>query len=142
MAELFQPGLAGYTAPFSRMSPSTIPPLVLTFVADHIRSLEELQLLLAVIQMPDRWWDATSAARELGIEPPAARRALDGLAGRNLLDIRITGDVRYQFRPGTDALRAAARATEEAYRLNPLGVVQLVTQTGRRGLRDFADAFR
>ena len=124
------------------MAPPPVAPLVLTFVADHIRSLEELQLLLAVVQMPDRWWDATSAARELGIATPAARRALDALAGRNLLDIRITADVRYQFRPGTDALRTGAIATEDAYRTNPLGVVQLVAQTGKRGLRDFADAFR
>ena len=124
------------------MAPPPVAPLVLAFVADHIRSLEELQLLFAVVQMPDRWWDATSAARELGIATPAARRALDALAGRNLLDIRITGDVRYQFRPGTDALRQGALATEDAYRTNPLGVVQLVTQTGKRGLRDFADAFR
>ncbi len=124
------------------MAPAPVAPLVLAFVADHIGSLDELQLLLAVVQTPERWWDATSAARELGIATPAAGRALDALAGRNLLDIRITADVRYQFRPGTDALRAAAVATEDAYRTNPLGVVQLVTQTGKRGLRDFADAFR
>ena len=124
------------------MSPSLVPPLVLAFVADHVRSLDELQVLLAVVQAPDRWWDATSAGRELGIAATAAQRALDALAGRNLLDIRITGDVRYQFRPGTDALRAAALATEDTYRTNPLGVVQLVAQTSRRGLRDFADAFR
>jgi hypothetical protein len=115
---------------------------VLAFVANHIRSLEELQLLITVIQSPDRWWDATTAARELGIPVTVARRGLDHLAASNLLDIRITGDVRYQFRPGTDEIRSAARATEEAYRLNPLGVVQLVTGTSRRGLRDFADAFR
>lgn len=115
---------------------------MLAFVADHIRSLEELQLLLAVVQSPDRWWDVTMAARELGMTATAARRGLDALAARNLLDIRITGDVRYQFRPGTDALRDAAVATEETYRMNPLAVVRLVARTDRRGLRDFADAFR
>lgn len=111
-------------------------------MAKHIHSLEELQLLLALMQTPDRWWDATAAARELGLARPAARRGLDALAARNLLDIRITGDVRYRFHPGTGELRAAARAIEDAYRANPLAVVQLVTQTGRRGLRDFSDAFR
>ena len=124
------------------MSPHPVPPPVLAFVADHLRSLEELQLLIAVIQSPDRWWDATTAARELGITATVARRGLDHLAASNLLDIRITGDVRYQFCPGTGELRGAALATEEAYRLNPLGVVQLVAGTTRRGLRDFADAFR
>jgi hypothetical protein len=124
------------------MSPHPVPQPALAFVAEYVRSLEELQLLIALIQSPERWWDATAAARELGMAMSAARRGLDALAARNLLDIRITGDVRYQFRPGTEELRAAARATEEAYRTNPLAVVQLVAQTGKRGLRDFADAFR
>jgi hypothetical protein len=124
------------------MPPQPVSPVVLAFMADHIRSLEELQLLMAVIQSPDRWWDAAAATRELGITTTSARRALDHLAAHNLLDIRITGDVRYQYRPGTDDLRAAARATEEAYRSNPLALAQLVTGTARRGIRDFADAFR
>lgn len=124
------------------MSPHPVPPPVLAFLADHVRSLEELQLLIAVIQSPDRWWDAAAAARELGIPGPVARRAFDHLAARNLLDIRITGDVRYQFRPGTDQLRADALAAEQAYRLDPLAVVQGVTGTAKRGIRDFADAFR
>lgn len=111
-------------------------------MADHIRSLEELQLLVTLIQTPDRWWDARAVADELGLPTSVARRGLDSLASRNLLDIRITGDVRYQFRPGTDELREAALAFEEAYRARPLAVVQVVTGTAKRGIRAFADAFR
>jgi hypothetical protein len=124
------------------MSPQRVPASVQFFVTDHIRNVEELQLLIAVIQSPDRWWDPQAAARELGIAKTAARRGFDHLAARNLIDIRITGDVRYQFRPGTEALHAAARATEEAYRSNPLAVARLVAAAPKRGIRDFADAFR
>jgi hypothetical protein len=119
-----------------------LPQPVRVFVTEHIRTIEELQLLIAVIQSPERWWDPPAAARELGLSTTAARRAFDHLAARNLLDIRITGDVRYQFRPGTEELRVAARATEEAYRANPLGVAQLLAGAASRGIRDFADAFR
>lgn len=124
------------------MPPPRLSQPVQVFIAEHIRNVEELQLLIAVIQSPDRWWDARTAARDLGISTTAARHGFDHLAARNLLDIRITGDVRYQFRPGTDELRAAARAAEEAYRTNPLAVAQLVSIPARRGIRDFADAFR
>ena len=119
-----------------------LSPVVLTFVAEHLRTLEELQLLMTCIQAGDRWWDATSVARELGFSPAVARRTLDHLASRNLFDIRITGDVRYQFRPGTPALQDAAQATAEAYRTNPVAVIRLVSDTTRRSIRDFADAFR
>jgi hypothetical protein len=121
--------------------PQELSPVVVAFLSQHIRSLEELHLLIAVMESGDRWWDAASAGRQLHTSPGAARRALDRLAQENLLDLRITDDVRYQFRPGTDELRAAARACVEAYVSAPLAVLQRVTAS-RRGLQDFADAFR
>jgi hypothetical protein len=120
-----------------------LSPLVLGFVADHLRSLEELQLLMTCMTSSDRWWDAGAVSRELGVTPTRARYALDHLASRNLLDIRVTGDVRYQFRPGTPELAEAAQAVASAYRRNPVALVGLLSGGGsRRSIRDFADAFR
>jgi hypothetical protein len=119
-----------------------VSPLVLAFVADHLRSVDELQLLLTCMHSGDRWWDAGMAARELGVSENAARRALDHLASRNLFDLRVTGDVRYQYRPGTPELAAAAQALSDAYRLNPVAIINRVAAAPRRSIRDFADAFR
>ena len=117
-------------------------PLVLSFLSAHVAHLVEFQLLMLVAQSPDRWWDAGSAARELGITVTAARGALDHLAKHNLLDIRITGDVRYQFRPGTEALRTGVAACVDAFRRAPLRMFAVVTGQGPKSVRDFADAFR
>ncbi len=119
-----------------------LPPLVRTFMADRIQSLDELQLLITAMDADERWWDAQSAARELGISTAAARRALDHLASSNLFDIRITADVRYRFRPGTTALQDATELLVKAYHATPVAVINLVAGTSRRGIRDFADAFR
>jgi hypothetical protein len=125
------------------MPAQELAPAVVAFVAAHIRSLEELELLMAIIQSDGRWWDATHAARESGLTEKAAGVALDHFASHNLLDIRITEEVRYQFSPGTDELLAAATETADAYRKRPLAVAKLVTaQPSRRGVTDFADAFR
>jgi hypothetical protein len=70
------------------------------------------------------------------------RRTLDRLASRNLLALRIAGDLRYQFQPGDAAAEAAAGAFAHAYRTNRLAVVRLVTHERQPGFRDFADAFR
>jgi len=75
--------------------PHTFAPSVVAFVTDHVRTLAELQLLIAIIQSDDRWWDASAAARESGLSLQEARRARDHFGAHNLLDIRITGDVRY-----------------------------------------------
>jgi predicted ArsR family transcriptional regulator len=119
-----------------------LPAVVLAFVADHLRNIDELQLLTLCMHSGDRWWDADSVSHELGISRTAARRALDHLASRNLMDIRVTGDVRYQFRPGTEGLLAAAVAVSEAYRTRPAALINLVASGSRRSIRDFADAFR
>jgi DNA-binding IclR family transcriptional regulator len=118
------------------------PPEVIAFAALHINSLEDLQVLLSCLDARDRWWDASGMARELGISVSAARRSLDRLARGNLLDIRIRDDVRYQFKPGTAAIEAAAVRCAAAYRADPIAMVQLVTGCSYRSVRDFADAFR
>jgi len=124
------------------MSQHEIAPLVLTFLAHHVTKLEQFQLLLLVAQADERWWDARAAARELGVTEAVARAALDHLAKHNLLDIRITGDVRYQFRPGTEALGAAVRACADEFRRAPLQMLAAVTGRKPNSIRDFADAFR
>jgi hypothetical protein len=119
-----------------------LAPVVIEFLANHVASLEELELLMLLVMSSGRWWDATSTSRELGIPVTRARAALDALAGHNLLDIRITEDVRYQFRPGTPELETAAFAVAAVYQRNPASVVQLVARAAPRSVRDFADAFR
>ena len=119
----------------------SVPPHVADFLTLHIGSPEDLEVFLACVTAPERWWDASSMASEVGVRPQAAHRSLDHLARSNLLDIRVTADVRYQFNPGTEELRDRAIACAAEYRVNPIGVVQIVTDRRRR-IRDFADAFK
>jgi hypothetical protein len=124
------------------MSGHAIPPLVLTFLSEHVSNLEQFQLLVRVVQDADRWWDAALVTRELGFGATEAQGALDHLAKHNLLDIRITGDLRYRFRPGTDELRVAAMASVDEFRRKPVEMLEHITSLSRRRIRDFADAFR
>lgn len=91
----------------------------------------------------DQWFDAERVARELELGKSDARKGLEHLASHNLLEIRVTGDVRYQFHPGTRELLTAATACIEAYRRQPMALWRLASQQlERRSLRDFADAFK
>ena len=124
------------------MAQHEVSPLVLTFLAEHVDNLHQFQLLMRMVQGGDRWWDAASAAREVGTSPEQAHAALDHLAKHNLLDIRITGEVRYRFHPGTETLREAAVACVDEFRRKPVEILEVVAGTPRRAIRDFADAFR
>jgi hypothetical protein len=122
--------------------PAELSGEVTSFITKEIESLDELELLLLLMQASNRWWDAASVAQTLGMPEEAARRTLDRFASRNLLAIRVTGDVRYQFQPGEPGLQRTMAAFAEACRVNRLAVLQLVTGRPQRSLRAFADAFR
>jgi hypothetical protein len=115
----------------------------LQFVTDHLRGLDDLHMLLAMAGDRDRWWDGVSAARELGTDRSTAGRVLEHLAAENLLDIRVTDDVRYRFRPGRADLDRAAQACVEAYRSRPIALWRAAEEALRvRSIQEFADAFR
>jgi hypothetical protein len=118
------------------------PAPVEQFARTHFRSIEDLQVFVACLDNRERWWDAVAMAREVGITQSAARKALDRLARGNLLDIRLTGDVRYRFGPGTQELDTQAAAFGAAYHQNPVTIVRLIVRSLPTSLRDFADAFR
>ena len=104
----------------------SLSPVVVQFAAAYLASLEELQVLTLCVEQRDRWFDAHAVAMALGIPRRAARGALDRLASSNLLDIRVTGEVRYRFRPGTSDLEAQAEAVVAKYRRSPLEIRELI----------------
>ena len=119
-----------------------LAPEVMAFLLSDVRSLEDLQVLMSCAESPGRWWDAAGMAREAGVSVTAARHALDHFVRRNLLDIRVTGDVRYSFSPATGDLQHAVLACAAAYRSRPLAVVKVIAGARQTSVRDFADAFR
>ena len=119
-----------------------LAPEVMTFLLANVRSLEDLHVLMSCIDAPGRWWDSAGMARETGLSVTGARHALDHFVRRHLLDIRVTGDVRYSFSPADGQLREAALACAAAYRSRPLAVLKSLTEARRAPVRDFADAFR
>ena len=67
--------------------------------------------------------------------------ALEALASRSLLDIRIAGAVLYKLDPASDDSRALVEQTLAAARADRATVLKLIL-TGRSVAQDFADAFR
>jgi DNA-binding IclR family transcriptional regulator len=120
----------------------SLPPAIRNFAAAYLPSLEALEVLTLCVSQRDRWHDASAVARTLGIPRSTAREALDQLACSNLLDIRITGDLRYRFRPGTSALEAQAVAFVGAYRRTPLQVLELMAGDVGQTARDVSGSNR
>ena len=109
------------------------------FLRQAIASILQLDILLVLCRDETRWWNAEQIARELGASMEHVSTALEELAGRNLLDVRIGGTLAYRFAP-VDAT-AAALLTEIGS--NVYGARELVASGMRvSAAQRFADAFR
>ena len=78
-------------------------------ISEYVDTLEKVELLALLIESSEKWWDAGSAAEMLGTTTGAARQILERCAAQNLLEIRVTDDVRHRLRPGNSHLEAAVR---------------------------------
>jgi hypothetical protein len=107
------------------------------FIRTHIASLIQLDAALMLRADPG-WWSAERLASELTVTVDVARHALEALAARNLLDVRIANELTYRFAPwhasAADAMSDAAANSYEAR--------EVVVRRGRTAAERFADAFR
>jgi hypothetical protein len=124
------------------LSNDRITPGVRAFVRDHIRSLEQLEILLLLLKDETRSWSAEAAARELRTTTASAAARLEEMASRNLLDVRIAEQIFYRYAPVSPALDAAAKETARAYKERPVAVTTAIYSQPEDEIRAFADAFR
>jgi len=119
-----------------------IPPSVLRFIARHLRSLMDLEVLMLVSMTPEKRWNAAGIALQLGIPGAAAREALEHLCRQNLLDVKVGEGLSYRFSPGAPHLGRAVDELFATYQDARVAVTAAVADAARQRLRDFADAFR
>lgn len=116
--------------PFRDRDDATLPggvsPSVAAFIAAHLRSVDDLQLLVALVNSTDCWWDTAGAGRELRLGPARAQEVLERFAASNLLEISVTNEVRYQFRPGTPQLRQVVTDCLAEFQSTPAAVVRAI----------------
>lgn len=123
------------------MSPKPLPSDIAAFIGDHLLSVDEIEALSVMSDAPGRWWDAKLMCGEIGAPIWIVRCMFDHLAGLNLLDIRLTDEVRYRLHPGTPELSRMVRCLVSVYRTNRAAVLRAIARVARRGVLDFADAF-
>jgi DNA-binding IclR family transcriptional regulator len=108
-------------------------------IAEQVRSVGTLDLLLLVRAESDRWWTAAEISATLDCPGRWAVLRLEDLHAGGLLAADGDGDRRYTFRPRSPGLGRAVEVLAEAYEARAGEVVKLIFAAPRtRG--DRADA--
>jgi hypothetical protein len=125
------------------MEPIRFSPQLAWFVRRHIRSVEDLDVLLLVWTDAERWWTEVEVAGRLRISPVLAGHGLRWLAAGTdaVLETRAGPEPAYRLVPSPE-LRGAVAVLDEAYRQARAQVVAFVAPQPPAAIQDFADAFK
>jgi hypothetical protein len=120
------------------MSESNIRADVVQLIARHIRSIEQLEILLLLYRQGQPW-SAEEVSRELRSSAMSAAHYLEIQTTEGLL--ARSGPDRFIFQPADPRITEVVEQLAEFYKERPLRVIDAIY--GSRGsVSEFADAFR
>jgi hypothetical protein len=122
---------------------TSIPPRVRQFIADHIDSVMQLEMLLLVAAQPQRAWTAKDLADLLRIDPAWVDSQLRAMAAGGLVTEQADPPPpAFRFEPRSAELSQAVDELARTYADRRVTVIGLIFAKPIDKIRSFADAFR
>jgi predicted ArsR family transcriptional regulator len=118
-----------------------IPDEVRRLIAEHIYSVEQLEVLL-LLHRERREWTADEVSAELVTQRDSVSDRLDDLARRGFLAASAESPPHYRYEPGDRARERAVAGLADAYARRRVSVIALIFSKPSETIRSFSDAFR
>lgn len=120
--------------------PRELPPFIRDFISRHVRSVEQLEILLLFSRDVFAVWSAKKVYDAILSSPHSVERWLGELSHAGLLErLPDSGDYKCCT---DDVLISQIAALAEFYRTSPVRVVEAIYKRGPHAAQSFADAFR
>jgi hypothetical protein len=110
------------------------------FIAQHVHSAAQLEVLLLLRAVPSREWSIYDVARAQVSTPDVAERLLEDLRARGLASADGAGE-RFRYAP-PDEVVTVIDDLAEAYATRRVAVVGLIFSKPSSAVMGLADAFR
>lgn len=107
--------------------------------AQHIHSVEQLEIFLAVSEDKHRAWTAPEIFRKVQSNENSILRCLQYFATQGVVIVESEG--RYRIADNAGLLQIASEFAR-AYRERYVAVIELIYKPPTRQIQDFADAFK
>lgn len=111
------------------------------FIAEHVHSVLQLEVLLLVSQNKDTLWTPVAVGRKLHLRPESAKVQLDGLS-RGLVTLDRDDEDLYRYNPASDELNQIVSQLATAYATQRVAVLTLIFTKPVDKVRLFKEAFR
>lgn len=111
------------------------------FIATHIHSVEEVEIVNLLTRSPDTFWSAEAIASHLGLNQDTVANKARDLVRRGILAAGESGPV-FRYAPSTPAALESVVALLAMYRDHRISVINAIYSANLTRLRSFADAFK
>ena len=111
------------------------------FIAEHVHSVLQLEVLLLVSQNKDTLWTPAAVGRKFHLSPESAKVQLDGLS-RALVTLDRDDEDLYRYNPASDELNQIVSQLATAYATQRVAVLTLIFTKPVDKVRLFKEAFR
>jgi hypothetical protein len=113
------------------------------FIAEHIHSVPQLEVLLLLGQNHNELWSADAAGRELNLNPALAKAQLDDLLSNGLLVLADgTGPGLYRYNHSSSHVNKTLKQLGIAYATQRVAVLSLILAKPTDKVRLFTETFR
>jgi hypothetical protein len=121
---------------------SDLPDDLRRFIAEHLGSIVQLELLLMLAADANKSWTPNEAAKALYISPEGARGFLEGMRQQGLCQISPDEPASYRFAPAKSEWEQLTRSLAEYYKDRRVTIINLIYARPAEKPQSFADAFR
>lgn len=112
------------------------------FIAEHVHSVLQLEVLLVVSQNKDKVWTPAAVGRDLHLSAESAKVQLDGLSRSLLTPLEGTDEDLYRYNPTSDELNQTVRQLATAYATQRVAVLTLIFAKRIDKVSLFKETFR
>lgn len=123
------------------LEPDRLPSELRAFLHSCIESIEQIELLM-FMRGSEQFRTAREVAEALRQPIGMARRDLETLAARGLLDVSVGVETAYRYRPKTVELGRYGDLVAQYYVTSRNAILKFVTTESRLAAKRFADAFK
>jgi hypothetical protein len=119
-----------------------LSPAVRRFIAEHIESAEQLDILLLLHRDPSKSWTALDVSQAIYTVPASATLRLELLVGSGLVASSGASDPRYHYAPTSEGLEKQVAELAAAYAADRVAVIKFIFAKPPDALESFSEAFR
>jgi hypothetical protein len=112
------------------------------FIAEHINSVEQLEVLLFLHSNTSKEFSAADLSRELRIDPGSAATRLADLHFHGFLSVNGSEPPLYRYNPKLSDQDRAVNSISQTYLKHRYTVINLIFSKPIDKIRTFADAFK